>query len=57
MCHEYIGLNNNNTIRCPFCGSQYHSKCITSWLQKHNTCPLCLNIYIIPETVATSVRK
>ncbi|GJD06591.1 E3 ubiquitin-protein ligase RNF115 [Galdieria sulphuraria] len=50
--------------RCPVCGEEYeqggpvkklpcgdifHLKCIYPWLEFHNTCPLCLEVFIDRE--------
>jgi len=28
-------------VRKPYCGHIFHPKCIGSWLEKSETCPLC----------------
>ncbi|MFX1346789.1 MAG: RING finger domain-containing protein [Promethearchaeota archaeon] len=51
ICHEYINLKNSDIIKCSYCDSQYHSTCITSWLMKYNSCPMCLNVFLMPNLV------
>ena len=57
ICHETITLNNDKTIKCPYCGSQFHQKCISSWLYNYNSCPLCLNSFLLPKTIFVESRK
>ena len=57
ICHEYIGQKKNNTIKCSYCDSQYHPACITSWLLKYNSCPMCLNVFLMPKSISTSTRN
>ncbi|MFX1376964.1 MAG: RING finger domain-containing protein [Promethearchaeota archaeon] len=49
VCHKYIDQEKIQAIKCSYCESQFHAKCITSWLMKYNSCPLCLNVYIMPK--------
>ncbi len=49
ICHKYISNEYINTIKCSYCGSQYHSSCVTSWLLKYNACPMCQNVFIFPD--------
>lgn len=37
ICLEKI----KDDIKITFCNHYYHSKCITEWLDKNSTCPLC----------------
>lgn len=39
ICFEKI--NNHFIILNCQCHNSYHSKCITKWLNKKNTCPTC----------------
>ena len=57
ICHEDIGLKGSNTIKCSYCDSQYHSACITSWLLKYNSCPMCLNVFLIPKSISMCTRE
>ncbi|MFX0082872.1 MAG: RING finger domain-containing protein [Candidatus Hodarchaeota archaeon] len=57
ICHENISLKRNNTIKCPYCDSQYHSTCITAWLLKYNSCPMCLNVFLMPDLVSMEKRR
>ena len=49
ICHDPINPERSSSIQCSFCDSQYHTTCITSWLLKYNSCPMCLNVYIMPK--------
>lgn len=49
ICHETLDLREKEKIKCAYCGSQFHRKCITSWLLKYNSCPLCLNVFLMPK--------
>ena len=51
VCHNFIDSNMNKTIKCTFCGSMYHSTCVSSWLQKYNACPMCQNVFIFPNKI------
>lgn len=57
ICHKYIGLKGERKIKCSYCGSQYHSGCISSWLIKYNSCPVCLNEFLIPKSLLVQVNK
>lgn len=39
ICISNIELN-SDTLLLP-CGHMFHEECIKTWLQKHNTCPVC----------------
>ena len=49
ICHDFINPKKDKQIKCSFCGSQYHSNCITSWLLEYNSCPMCLNVFLMPK--------
>ena len=34
-------VKNNKDIKTLECNHQYHRECIDTWLENHNTCPLC----------------
>lgn len=34
-------VKNNKDIKTLECNHQYHTECIDTWLENHNTCPLC----------------
>ncbi|MHA1931264.1 MAG: RING finger domain-containing protein [Promethearchaeota archaeon] len=57
ICHKYVNTNKNNTIECSYCNSLYHSTCIESWLIKYNSCPLCLNVFLMPIKVTNNQRR
>lgn len=54
ICHEKIKSDLTNVIKCSFCGSMYHSTCVSSWLLKYNACPMCQNIFLIPNKAILS---
>lgn len=49
ICYEIVDPNMHMTIICSFCGSNYHSTCVASWLHKYNACPMCQNIFLYPK--------
>ena len=51
VCHQIIDPNKQITIKCSYCDSMYHSICVTNWLQKHNACPMCQNVYLLPNKI------
>ena len=57
VCHEFIWQGRNQTINCSFCGSQYHYSCVSSWLTKYNSCPMCQNVFLNPNLVLSRNRK
>ena len=54
ICHEKIKSEPTNVIKCSFCGSMYHLTCVSSWLLKYNACPMCQNVFLIPNKVLLS---
>ncbi len=54
ICHDPINLEKSSSIQCSFCDSQYHTTCITPWLLKYNSCPMCLNVFIMPKHLVFS---
>ncbi|MHA1240008.1 MAG: RING finger domain-containing protein [Promethearchaeota archaeon] len=57
VCHEFIWYGRSRTIKCSFCGSQYHYSCVSSWLTKYNSCPMCQNVFLNPNLVLSRKRK
>jgi hypothetical protein len=51
VCHKFVDQNMHKTISCSYCGSMYHSTCVSSWLLKYNACPLCQNVFIFPNKI------
>ena len=41
-CSICLEKQNNKCVKLS-CGHTFHNKCITNWLLKNNTCPLCRN--------------
>ncbi|MFW9896881.1 MAG: RING finger domain-containing protein [Candidatus Thorarchaeota archaeon] len=56
ICHESIDIKKPNIVECSFCESKYHSRCIKSWLLKYNSCPLCLNVFLMPIQIINEKR-
>lgn len=54
ICHEKIKSEPTNEIKCSFCESMYHLTCVSSWLLKFNACPMCQNIFLIPNEAILS---
>ncbi|MHA1192911.1 MAG: RING finger domain-containing protein [Promethearchaeota archaeon] len=57
ICHDFIWLRRSKTIKCSFCGSEYHYSCVASWLMVHNSCPMCQNVFLNPTLIANSITK
>ncbi|MFX1313874.1 MAG: RING finger domain-containing protein [Promethearchaeota archaeon] len=57
ICHKYISHEHLNTIKCSYCGSQYHESCVSSWLLKYNTCPMCQNVFIFPNNQVFEIKR
>jgi DNA-directed RNA polymerase subunit RPC12/RpoP len=57
ICHENVSLKENRNIKCPYCGSQFHRRCITNWLIDYNSCPLCMNTFLLPERISAINRE
>ncbi|KAL1541619.1 hypothetical protein AAHA92_25819 [Salvia divinorum] len=45
VCQDDLVAENRKIARLD-CGHHYHQRCITSWLNVKNTCPLCLTTVI-----------
>jgi hypothetical protein len=48
ICHKTIDVVSDDYIRCEFCGRLSHYLCSAWWLEKHNSCPVCGNVYLQP---------
>jgi hypothetical protein len=48
ICHKKIDVVSDDYIRCEFCGRLSHYLCSAWWLEKHNSCPVCGNVYLVP---------
>ena len=57
VCHEFIWHGRNRIIKCSFCGSQYHHSCVSSWLTKYNSCPMCQNVFLNPTLIFSEKHK
>lgn len=51
ICHKFIDVvSEEEVIRCEFCGSMSHYLCGAWWIEKYNSCPVCNNSYIKPNS-------
>ncbi|MGQ4873821.1 MAG: hypothetical protein ACP6IY_07100 [Promethearchaeia archaeon] len=50
VCHKYIDFANEKIIKCPFCDSVFHYLCVAFWLSKYNSCPMCNNQFLDPNS-------
>ena len=57
VCHEFIWHGRSRTIKCSFCGSQYHYSCVSSWIMKYNSCPMCQNVFLNPTLTYSKKRR
>ncbi len=57
ICHEYLDLEKERTIKCSFCESIFHYSCVANWLSKHNACPMCQNQFLIPKLDKASIIR
>ncbi|MCJ7651516.1 MAG: hypothetical protein MUP85_23155 [Candidatus Lokiarchaeota archaeon] len=57
ICHNFIMMGTDKTIKCSFCGSGYHYSCVSSWLIEHNSCPMCQNVFLNPTLIANYKTK
>ncbi len=56
ICHIKIDPDKDKTIKCSFCGSTYHYRCVYSWLQNYNACPMCQNVFLFPNKSISIVK-
>jgi hypothetical protein len=40
----------DSKILTGICGHSYHDDCIKSWLNYHNHCPICSNLWQVAQT-------
>lgn len=57
VCHELILPRTTEIIKCSYCGSQYHYSCVYDWLARHNSCPMCQNVFLNPNLVISRKKK
>lgn len=50
VCHNQVNLSRDQIIKCPFCGAVYHYLCVAFWLSKYNSCPVCQNNFLNPNS-------
>ncbi|MFX1502694.1 MAG: hypothetical protein ACFFDH_17165 [Promethearchaeota archaeon] len=51
ICHRIVDPLRHKNIRCSYCGSMYHSRCVSPWLLKYNACPMCQNVFLFPSKI------
>ncbi|MFX1327688.1 MAG: RING finger domain-containing protein [Promethearchaeota archaeon] len=51
ICHKIVDSNRHQVINCSFCGSMYHTSCVSTWLAKYNACPMCQNVFLFPNKI------
>ncbi len=51
ICHQPINEEFHAFVNCPYCDNAFHYNCSAEWLAKHNACPLCQNVFVVPKTI------
>lgn len=41
VCLSEFSTSEPGAVKCPHCGNEFHYRCITKWVNKHGTCPVC----------------
>jgi hypothetical protein len=41
ICLTEFSSAEPGAVKCPHCGSEFHYRCITKWVNKQRTCPIC----------------
>jgi len=49
ICRKPVNVAEDNFVKCEFCGALTHYTCVVQWIQHHNSCPVCMNQYTIPN--------
>ncbi|QEE15810.1 RING finger domain-containing protein [Promethearchaeum syntrophicum] len=49
ICRRSVNVAEDNFVKCEFCGALTHYTCVVQWIQHHNSCPVCMNQYTIPN--------
>lgn len=59
ICYEDIAENINKKLlkQCKHCKFVYHSGCLTVWLRRKNTCPMCRSEWEIKESEHDPLSK
>ena len=50
ICRKQVNVAEDNYVKCEFCGALTHYTCVVQWIQHHNSCPVCMNQYTIPNS-------
>ena len=56
MCPICLEKINNDYVKLS-CGHEFHMACVSRWLGRENTCPLCRKIAIIQYTICIILRE
>ena len=43
--YEQSGKMHGHSISLGNCGHPYHNRCISQWLKKNQTCPICCSVF------------
>ncbi len=57
ICYNMVHEESINAIKCVFCESLYHIKCVSEWLIKFNACPMCQNVFVVPRLMLVKGHK
>jgi len=49
VCHKFMDPKKEEIIECCFCGRKFHFECVETWFREFNSCPCCLNQFLIPK--------
>jgi tetratricopeptide (TPR) repeat protein len=41
ICLSEFSSAEPGAVKCPHCGNEFHYRCITKWVNKNGTCPIC----------------
>jgi hypothetical protein len=41
VCLSEFSSAESGAVKCPHCGNQFHYRCISKWVNKNETCPIC----------------
>lgn len=50
ICHKLVTVTEDHFIQCQFCKSLSHYSCAAWWIDKYNSCPVCHNVYMVPNS-------
>jgi hypothetical protein len=50
ICHKMVTISEDHFTKCEFCGVLCHYTCAVWWIEKYNSCPVCYNQYVVPNS-------